>query len=94
MYFHFRLENQKWIGDFLMNRQNLATWTWFYFSFTTRIAFDAPNHPGLQGDPKWTEKNPRNKIWKLLMQQIRNMLPMPYVIGLAASLQRYGAQME
>ncbi len=74
MYFRFRQVKSKFIGDVLMNRQNGATLYSFFFLLQLALPIVAPNHPALLGDARWTKKNPRNKIWKLLTQQIRTVL--------------------
>jgi hypothetical protein len=37
--FPFSPSKTNLLGDFLMNRQNAATWYMFFFSFTMRIAY-------------------------------------------------------
>ncbi len=49
--------------------------TCFFFSFTTRIAYWCTESSCVARRCTVNKKNPRNKIWKLLMQQIRTVLP-------------------
>jgi hypothetical protein len=49
------------------------------------LPIDAPNHPASLGDAQRTEKNLRNKIWKLKTLQIWTPLPIG-ATGIVASI--------